>query len=77
MMTLTFTYGTHLLLKCQYSIIVKPLTQTLTWLTLIVNKGLQEIHLERLPKDGISKDPIKITEYKTLWKMSSSFSGDY
>ena len=76
MITLTSTYGTHLLRKCQYSIIIKPLTQTLT-LALIVSKGLQEIHLERLPKDGISKDPIKITEYKTLWIMSSSFSGDY
>lgn len=76
MITLTSTYGTHLLRKCQYSIIIKPLTQTLT-LALIVSKGLQEIHLERLPKDGISKDPIKITEYKTLWKMSSSFSDDH
>ena len=76
MMTLTSTYPTHLLRKCQYSIIIKPLTQTLT-LALIVSKGLQEIHLERLPKDGISKDPIKITEYKTLWKMSSSFSDDH
>ena len=76
MITLTSTYGTHLLRKCQYSIIIKPLTQTLM-LALIVSKGLQEIHLERLPKDGISKDPIKITEYKTLWKMSSSFSDDH